>query len=146
MIIPWRDTSPLPLKLPLEIRVILEDHVRKQSGLEVCGLLGGVGREVKAIYQIENDASDPQSRFVMNHQQQVAAMIDVQQQGWDVVAIYHSHPTGSPDVPSRSDIADWNFPEALQLIALPDNDGMLIKLKAYEIRNNQYREVPILSE
>ena len=146
MIIPWRDTLPLPLKLPMNMRVILEDHVREQIGLEVCGILGGVGREVKAIYQIANESSDPASRFVMNHEQQVNAMIDIQRNGWDTIAIYHSHPPESSDVPSISDIKEWCYPDTLQLVAVPDAKGTSITLNAFEIKDNQYRAVPILSQ
>jgi proteasome lid subunit RPN8/RPN11 len=81
----------------------------------------------------------------MNQQQQIAAMIDIQRKGWDIVAIYHSHPPGAGGVPSGSDLREWHYPEALQVIAVPDQHGTTITLNAYEIYRGQFRRVVILS-
>ncbi len=84
-----------------------------EAPLECCGLLAGppaIGpdRQVTTRYALINALgsgseyeSDPRSMF--------NAMKDMRRNGWDVLAIYHSHPT-SPPTPSRKD-RERNFSE-----------------------------------
>ena len=51
----------------------------------------------------------------MHPQQQVEAFLLMEAKEWDLLAIYHSHPRG-PDGPSRTDLDEFTYPEALALI------------------------------
>ena len=81
-------------------------HARTEFPNECCGVLAGVRAgdelQVRACYPLINEAaspveyrSDPQSMF--------AAVKDMRSHGWDIVAVYHSHPTSAP-IPSRTDL------------------------------------------
>src|SRR5690242_2675108 len=89
---------------------------------ETCGLLAGVGGDVRAVYPVPNVAPDPSRSFLMDAQSQVAAMLDIMKRRWNLLAIYHSHPPGSRSDPSPVDVAHAAYPEALMVIAVPDED------------------------
>ena len=91
------------------------DHLQACYPLEGCGLLAGnVAGRVTAVYPIDNILQSP-TAYEMNPHQQIQAMIDLEAQGWQLVAIYHSHPHG-PERPSPTDIALAFYPEAIHVI------------------------------
>jgi proteasome lid subunit RPN8/RPN11 len=47
--------------------------------------------------------------------QQLAAFKLIDLNGWELAAIYHSHPLG-PDQPSPTDIAEAHYPDTITLI------------------------------
>ena len=59
----------------------------------------------------------------MNSQSFIDAYLGIDARGWDLVAIYHSHPVGASSAPSATDIANANYPEALNLIVSFDGNG-----------------------
>lgn len=75
---------------------------------EACGLLAGVEGVVQQVTPITNDLHS-QTRFRMHPQEQVNAMLQMEKENLDLIAIYHSHPTG-PDYPSETDLAEYNYP------------------------------------
>lgn len=96
------------------LKQILE-HLQKCYPQEGCGLVAGdeMGR-VTAVYPIDNILQSP-TAYQMEPQQQIEAMLDLEEQGWQMVAIYHSHPCG-PERPSNSDIQQAHYPESLMMI------------------------------
>jgi proteasome lid subunit RPN8/RPN11 len=51
----------------------------------------------------------------MNPHQQIEALLALEAAGWQLLAIYHSHPQG-PELPSATDIALAFYPEAVNII------------------------------
>lgn len=102
----------------------IRQHIDSQPALEVCGLVGGVWRSypqqaiAQAVVKIDNVDATPQVRFTMHPQQQLSALMDFEKRGWELVAIYHSHPTGNAD-PSATDIAEATYPDVVHLIGVP---------------------------
>lgn len=82
------------------------------SPLEACGLCAGVIVEAhgettataKITLGIANQAHSA-VRFVMNPYEQLQALELIESSQMDLIAIYHSHPTG-PEVVSVTDIAE----------------------------------------
>jgi proteasome lid subunit RPN8/RPN11 len=66
--------------------------------------------------------------------------------GWNMLAIYHSHPPGGRTEPSASDIATAYYPEALILVIVPDPAGEICSLRAFAIDAGQVCEVSIALE
>ncbi len=89
-------------------------HVQAIFPLEACGLLAGENGRVSHIYLIENMLSS-RTAYEMDGRQQLNAMLHVEKEGLDLMAVYHSHP-GGPNVPSETDIAQAYYPDLLQLI------------------------------
>jgi proteasome lid subunit RPN8/RPN11 len=111
---------------------------------EACGLLAGMPGYVEKIYPIPNVSAIPQLAFEMDGPSQVDAMVDIEARGWELLAIYHSHPPGSRTDPSPVDISDATYPDAFHMILVPTADGMIASLRAFQINAEQVIEVPII--
>ena len=95
------------------------DHVRACLPEEACGVLAGRNGRVSQVWTIENAAHSP-VRFRMQPRAQVRALLDLEAQGLELLAIYHSHPSGPP-YPSATDLAEAFYPEAAALIWCSDS-------------------------
>lgn len=90
------------IRIPQAIHDDLIVHAREGFPLEVCGVLGGVGEDISAIYRMTNtDASN--EHFMMDPKEQFAVVKDLRAKGLEMLAIYHSHPE-TPARPSEEDI------------------------------------------
>jgi proteasome lid subunit RPN8/RPN11 len=94
-------------------------HARAEEPLECCGLLAGVIREdgvgeVRLRYPLLNAAASS-VEFESEPRNHFSADRDIRRQGFEVLAVYHSHPTSEP-VPSRKDLERNNWPQAVTLI------------------------------
>jgi len=99
----------------------MERHVRQGLPLEVCGLLVGPPGLGQETLPVENAEASP-TRFRMEPQGQVDALLDIERRGLALVAIYHSHPAGPP-TPSVTDLEQAAYPEAAYLVWAPDEAG-----------------------
>jgi proteasome lid subunit RPN8/RPN11 len=88
---------------------------------EGCGLLFGRGPCVERVVPIPN-ALHSTVRFRLEPRAQLAAMQEADEQGLELLAIYHSHPCG-PDHPSATDIEEAAYPQAAYLIWWQDVAG-----------------------
>jgi [CysO sulfur-carrier protein]-S-L-cysteine hydrolase len=105
--------------------------------IEACGLLAGENGRVRRLYPITNVLHSP-SAYLMDARQQVEAMLQMEAHGWELLAIYHSHPHG-PAEPSATDIAQAYYPDALYLIlSLAEQARPL--LRAFRIGDGQVEE------
>lgn len=91
------------------------EHLQGCYPLEGCGLVAGdnVGR-VTAVYPITNILHSP-TAYEMDPTEQIQAMINLEACGWQLAAIYHSHPQG-PETPSPTDIALAFYPATTYII------------------------------
>ncbi|MFO7663986.1 MAG: M67 family metallopeptidase [Chloroflexota bacterium] len=105
---------------------------------EICGLIAG--KEGKALrhYPVEN-IYHSQVRYEMEPIQQVKVMIAMEEEGLELLAIYHSHPHG-PARPSATDVAQAYYPDVIQLIiSLEDRNQP--HLAAFMIDQDRVRSV-----
>ena len=86
----------------------MQRHINFEAPLEGCGLLGGKNQMVELVLPVKN-AAESQVRFKMDPRAQLRAMQQIEAEGLEVVAIFHSHPKG-PSVPSATDIAEAIYP------------------------------------
>lgn len=107
------------------------DHVQKCFPEEACGLLAGRGDVVGSVIAVPNALRSP-SRYRMEPQAQVDAMLAIEAMGHEMLAIYHSHPQG-PAGPSAIDVAEAAYPEVLQLIWYRTEGSW--EVRAYEVRD-----------
>lgn len=95
-------------------------HLRAWLPCEGCGLLAtqdrpeGV-RVVRRFYPGDNIDRSP-TRYTMDPRQVMLAIEELEASGWDTGGIVHSHPRTEP-VPSRTDLTEAYYAEALLLIA-----------------------------
>ncbi len=131
------ETEPLALSVADARRIL--SHVQREWPLEACGLLGGIGRRVLAVYPTRNALASP-VRYRVHPEDLVRVMLDLEARGWALVGIYHSHPHGPP-VPSATDITEAYYPDAVYVIAAPVQGEW--RLRAFRIQDGRVREVPL---
>ncbi len=113
--------------------------------LEVCGLVGSKNGLPSSCYPVKNTAKHPQRRFQLDAGQQISAMAKMRDQGEQLFAIYHSHPS-SPATPSSADLEQASYPEALYLIISLNTKGIL-EMRGFKIAHQSAQEIALcLSE
>ena len=106
---------------------------------EACGFMAGNNNKVSRLYPVENVLKSPHA-YYMDPNQQLEAMLDLEERGLQMLAIYHSHPHG-PEIPSASDIAQATYPDsAYVIISLADKQQP--SFRAFNIVDGQVKEIP----
>jgi [CysO sulfur-carrier protein]-S-L-cysteine hydrolase len=102
-------------------------HARADIPNECCGMVGGVDGEASVVIPVVNSAASP-LRFEMDPQGQYNALKAIEDDGKEMLAIYHSH-TKSAAYPSQTDVNQAvNWPDAIYLIvSLQDEDAPDVK-------------------
>ena len=80
------------IEVPLIAFEEMVADARRRAPAEACGLLGGHGDTVEAVYPLENVSEHPSCRFEMKPEEQVAAYEAMKREGQTLVGTYHSHP------------------------------------------------------
>lgn len=108
---------------------------------EICGLISGKNNQPIRCYPIDNVADAPQNHFLFDSKQHISALKKMRENGEDVFAIYHSHPT-APACPSTVDLEMAAYENALYFIISLNTKGIL-ELRAFKIENQTATEVHI---
>jgi proteasome lid subunit RPN8/RPN11 len=106
---------------------------------EICGLVSSKNDVPIQCYPIENVAEHPQNQFLLDSKQQISAMKKMRENGEELFAIYHSHPT-APACPSTLDLESVTYPEALHFIISLNTKGIL-ELRAFHISAKNATEI-----
>jgi proteasome lid subunit RPN8/RPN11 len=119
----------------------MEEDIIARSPEEACGLVAGVGNESRLIIPVTNILHDA-FRFRLDPNEELKAFMYVEDKGWDILAVYHSHPNGI-DHPSPTDIDELTFPGIIYLIWYQNADDW--KCRAYLMQGgSQVSEVPVV--
>ena len=114
---------------------------RADAPLETCGIIGGKEGQAMRIYPLKNVDSEPRIRYLADPQQQLRALQDIDENSWDVLAIYHSHPA-TLAYPSETDIGRAFYPDAYYLlISLMHPEQTSVR--AYRIVEGQVSEITL---
>lgn len=90
-------------------------HARDELPNECCGIVAGEDGQATHVYRARNAAASP-LRYEIDPHELLKIWNDINDRGWVLEAIYHSH-TKSPATPSQTDInLARNWPEAIYLI------------------------------
>ena len=117
------------------------DRLRREFPNEGCGLLAGTQERVTAVYPI--DSAEPSPVFYnMDSKQQLRALGDIEDRGWELLAIYHSH-THTRAYPSATDIQHAVYPDALYVIvSLADESDP--EMRAFRVTDGAVAEEPVV--
>ncbi len=111
----WRRvTSEASLILPADLAAAIVEHAWACWPEEACGLVAGREGGALAVYPGRNISPTPRVVYELDHDT-LARVIDFEDAGLTLAAIYHSHPHG-PETPSATDVAQAYYPEAIYLI------------------------------
>ncbi len=118
-------------------------HLQLHYPQEGCGLLAGCAGQARQIYPVDNILQSP-SAYEMEPLQQIRAMLIMEDQGDELVAIYHSHPQG-PSTPSETDVAQAYYPGAVYLVVSLYNFDEP-EVRGFRIADGRVTEVVIVVE
>jgi proteasome lid subunit RPN8/RPN11 len=114
-------------------------HAREDAPNECCGMIAAADGEAVRVYRATNSAASP-LRYEIDGREQYRIQTEIEDAGWDLGAIYHSHTRSAP-YPSQTDINLAFYPEALYVIvglAADEPD-----VRAYRIVDEQVSEVAL---
>lgn len=127
------------LALPLEFAEMIVRQAREANPAECCGLIAGKEGIAVKLFPIPN--ADPSIyRYNMEPRAQLAAMQEMDDNGWDLLAIYHSH-THTPAYPSPTDIKLAFYPDSYYVIVSLEHDEPSIR--AFTIREAAIAEIDV---
>jgi proteasome lid subunit RPN8/RPN11 len=122
---------------------MLVAHARAAFPNEACALLAGlddVPPKVTKVFPLPNAEASP-TFYVVEPRAQLRAMNEMDERGWELVGIFHSH-TFTEAFPSRTDVQLAAYPDAAYLIlslAQPDAP----RLRAFHIRDGEVTELEL---
>jgi [CysO sulfur-carrier protein]-S-L-cysteine hydrolase len=122
------------LSIPAAVYIAILEAATAGYPEEVCGLIAGKHGQAARHYPVENIRHSPVV-FEMEPVQQVKAMVAMEEEGLDLLAIYHSHP-GGPAWPSAIDVAKAYYPDVIQLVISLENQNHP-RLAAFRISEGQ---------
>jgi len=129
------------IKLPRTLINQLMTHAQSREGEEVCGFIANRNGAPVKTYPVANIATPADKRFEMEPRAQVDTIREMREQGEEIFAIYHSHPS-SPAAPSQRDIDEFSYPEALSLIISLDTKGVL-EMRAFRMATDHAIEIAV---
>lgn len=115
-------------------------HARADAPNECCGMIAGEAGRAVRVYPGTNAAASP-LRYEFDGAQQLAVQTDIEEHGWELAAIYHSHTRSAPE-PSQTDINLAFYPDALYVIV--GVAGGEPEIRAWAIRGGRVSEAPLL--
>src|ERR1700720_2385381 len=119
--------------IPADMRDQLIAHAHEDAPDECCGMIAASGGRAVALYRARNAAASP-LRYEIDGHEQYRIQMEIDDRGWELGAIYHSHTRSAP-YPSQTDINLAFYPEALYLIVGLAQDEP--EVQAYEIRDGR---------
>lgn len=113
-------------------------HAEARAPLEACGLLAGRGEKVTAVIEVANRAQS-EVRFEMDPIEQLNAFEWIENEGLELLGIFHSHPAG-PETVSPADIAEAAYPVVHVVIS---RAAGIWKARGFWIEGKTFHETPL---
>ena len=90
-------------------------HAREEAPNECCGLVASSNGDAVRVYRAANAEHSP-VKYVVDPRDQIRIQNDIDRNGWDLGAIYHSHTRTEP-FPSQTDVnLARNWPDPVYVI------------------------------
>ena len=132
--------STQEIQLPRKLTLQLLHLAQSSPDQEICGLLGANSQGLAVnCYPVSNQAKQPNNRYQLDEQQQIAAFKLMRERQENLFAIYHSHPS-APAEPSATDIELASYPDAAHLIISLNTKGVL-EIRAFRIAEHKVAEL-----
>jgi proteasome lid subunit RPN8/RPN11 len=130
-----------------ELREEILAHAREDAPNECCGLVAIIpaseGKPARAMrVRRTKNVHDSPKRFEIDGKDAVKALLEFEDAGWEIGAIYHSHTHTAP-TPSQTDInfaGEWPGVEWI-IVGLADPENP--EIRSYLIEEGVVREVEI---
>lgn len=89
-------------------------HALADAPNECCGMIATSAGTAVKVYRATNSAASP-LRYEIDGLEQYRIQTEIEDSGWELGAIYHSHTRSAP-YPSQTDVNLAFYPEALYVI------------------------------
>jgi len=114
-------------------------HAQNIYPIEACGYLAGNGNIISHSYELRN-IDNSEEHFSFDPAEQFAVVRKVRNEGLEILANYHSHPS-TPARPSEEDIRMAYDPGILYfIISLAETTP---QIKAFKIQQSKVEEIHI---
>jgi proteasome lid subunit RPN8/RPN11 len=101
-------------------------HALEDDPNECCGILAGKDGQIEKLHRMVNTEASPY-RYRMDPKELLQVYQEIDDRGWDIVAMYHSH-THSEAYPSATDVRLATWPESRYiLVSLLDRENPPIR-------------------
>lgn len=117
----------------------LISHAVAEAPNECCGMIASRDGDAVRVFRAANAAASP-LRYEIDGAEQYRIQMEIDDEGLDLGAIYHSH-TRTPPFPSQTDINLAFYPDALYIIVGVASDQP--EVKAYEIRDGKVADAEL---
>jgi proteasome lid subunit RPN8/RPN11 len=114
-------------------------HARAEAPNECCGMIAAENGHAVRVYRATNSAASP-LRYEIDGMEQYRIQMEIEDRGWELGAIYHSH-TRSRPYPSQTDINLATYPDSLYVIVGIADGGP--EVRAFRIVDGQVTEAPL---
>ena len=112
-------------------------HARGDDPNECCGIIAGLDGSAMQLYRALNAEASPY-RYNVDPKDLLRIYRDLDDHGWDVLVIYHSH-THTEAYPSPTDVRLAAWPEAYYIVvSLRDKSSPVVR--AFHIREGNVEE------
>jgi [CysO sulfur-carrier protein]-S-L-cysteine hydrolase len=121
----------------------LIQHARDDLPNECCGIVASENGAAVKVFRASNAEASP-VRYSLDPREQYRITMEIEDQGWELGAIYHSH-TRSEPYPSQTDVNLAFYPDAIYVIVSlrkPDDP----EVRAFRIADERIEEVQLAVE
>ena len=112
-------------------------HARAELPHECCGLIGGRDDFALSVYRLRNVAANPLVEYEAAIDDLFLAHYIMREQNETLLGIYHSHPNQIEPQPSKTDVAQAFYPDAIYFIVGFAKD--IPVLRAFKIYESERR-------
>ena len=126
-----------------EQRAEMVRHADSEYPNEACGLIAGLDGRAEKVFPMRNSEESPVT-YVIDSKDQFQAFSEMEEQGWKLLGIYHSH-THTEAYPSPTDVRLAAWPEAHYVIVSLQDDANPV-LRAFRIQDGQVSEEELVVE
>jgi proteasome lid subunit RPN8/RPN11 len=115
------------------------DHARAEAPNECCGMVASREGKAVRVFRATNAAASP-LRYEIDGLEQYRIQTEIEDAGWELGAIYHSHTRSAP-FPSQTDINLAFYPDALYIIVGVASDAA--EVRAFRIVEQRVQEIAL---
>jgi [CysO sulfur-carrier protein]-S-L-cysteine hydrolase len=129
------------VKIAQDLLEAIVEHARRDAPNECCGMVATSDGAAVSVHEAENTAASP-FRFEVDGLELHRTLTGMEDAGYELGAIYHSH-TRSEPYPSQTDVnfaANWPGVEWI-IVGLANGDAPVVR--SYLIDDGVITEVPV---
>ncbi len=134
------------MRIAPELLSQIVDHALEDPKIECCGLVAvelgpGEPKTATRVYRATNVHASA-LKFEIDPIEQLKLTKAIEEQGWEIGAIYHSHVRTEPK-PSQTDITYANNAGSIEWIIVGLTPGAKAEVRSYRIEDARVSEIPL---